>query len=78
MVSKVRQQRIVRRSKKTEVHPWDVRTGHFVIRGELPQNRKSKLVLHLIGPYQVAQVMSDFIYWLEQLVTSEKVEAHGQ
>jgi hypothetical protein len=48
-----------------------------VLRGVLPRHQHPKLALRWVGPYKIIQVLTDFIFILQHLVTGDKCEVHG-
>lgn len=72
-----RQRTIDRHNARVGVRPCDFRTGEFVLRGVFPRRQHPKLALRWIGPYRIIQVLSDFVYVLQHVVSGDKHETHG-
>jgi hypothetical protein len=68
---------INRVSVKVGVRPCNFQTGDFVLRGVLPRHKHPMLALRWFGRYRYVQVLTDFIFILQHLVTGEKREAQG-
>jgi hypothetical protein len=75
--SLARQRAIDRINAKVGVRPCNFQTGDFVLRGVLLRHQHPKLALCWVGPYRIVQVLTDFIFILQHLVTGEKCEVHG-
>jgi hypothetical protein len=48
-----------------------------VLRGVLPRHQHPKLALRWVGLYRVVQVLTDFIFMWQHLVTGDKCEVRG-
>ena len=72
-----RQSKIDAHNRKTHVRPCNFVVGDYVLRGVRAGQHKSKLALRWTGPYSVVQVLSDFIFVLEHLLSGERTEVHG-
>jgi hypothetical protein len=65
---------IARINAKVGVGPCNYQTGVFVLRGVSPRHQHPKLALRLVGLYRIVQVLTDFNFNLQHLVSGEKCE----
>jgi oligoribonuclease (3'-5' exoribonuclease) len=56
---------------------FGIHTGDFVLRGVLPRHQHTKLAFRWVSPYRIVQVLTEFIFILQHLVTGDKCEVHG-
>jgi hypothetical protein len=77
MMSLARERAIDRINSKVGVRPCNFQTGEFEDCGVVPRPQHPKLALRWVGPYRTVQVLNEFIYILQHLVTGDKCEVHG-
>jgi hypothetical protein len=75
--SLARQRAIDRINAKAVVRLCNFHTGDFVLRGVLPRHQHPKLALRWVRPYRILQVLTDFTFILQLLVTGDKCDVHG-
>ncbi len=63
--------------KKTHVRACSMDVGEYVLRGMTQKERNRKLILRWRSPYRISRVLSDFLFEIEDLLTSEKATVHG-
>ncbi len=73
-VSRTREGRVDNHNKKTHVRPCNADVGDYVLRGLI---QTKKLSLRWRGPYRISRVLSDFLFEVKDLRTSEKATVHG-
>jgi hypothetical protein len=77
-MSAARQSSIDANNAKVNLQPCNFSRGDFVLRGVLPRRQHPKLALRWVGSYRVTEVLSGFIYVLEDLLTGKYQEVHAR
>jgi len=75
---KKRQSSVDAYNRKVGVRPVNFSEGDFVLRGVLQRERGRKPSLRWKGPHRVVECRSDYIFLIENLLTSKKEEVHGR
>jgi len=65
-------------NRKVGVRAVNFAEGDFVLRGVLQRERGRKPSLRWKGPFRVLECRSEYIFLIENLLTSKKEEAHGR
>ena len=73
-----RRRQIEAHNAKTHVRPCNFSVGDYVLKGVLAGQRDSKLSLRWTGPFRVVQILSNFVYVLQNLVSGEREEVHAR
>lgn len=75
--SQWRERRVLAHNKKTGVRSCNLDVGDYVLGGILKTKKKNKLGLRWKGPMRITKVLSDYLFELEDLRTSERSVVHG-
>jgi len=75
---KKRQSSIDSYNRKVGVRSVNFSEGDFVLRGVLQRERGRKPSLRWKGPHRVVECRSDYIFLIEDLLSSKKEEVHGR
>ena len=76
LTSKSRKNRVLAHNKRTHVREGNFDVGDFVLKGVTGNTRK-KLSFKWFGPFRITQVLSDFLFVVEDLRSGEKATVHG-
>ena len=76
--SKKRQAAVESHNRKTNIRPINFSEGDYVLRGIVQRESSRKPSLKWHGPFRVVECRSNYIFVIENLLTSKREEVHGR